>query len=198
MKTLILFAHPALQKSKANLALIEGLDQMEDVTFRDLYELYPDFDIDVKLEQELVAKHKVIVFHFPLFWYSTPAILKEWQDLVLQHGWAYGSQGNALKDKIFFCAITTGGEIEGYREGDFHNHTLFQLLSPLRQTAALCKMKPIPPFVIAGTNSMKDQELQECKRDYHTLVSCIACDSFDVTRVNDLEFLNDYLVNEER
>lgn len=26
----------------------------------------------------------------PFYWYSTPALLKEWQDLVLEHGWAYG------------------------------------------------------------------------------------------------------------
>ena len=54
---------------------------MEGVTFVDLYAEYPRFEIDVDREQARLLAHDVIVFQNPLFWYSTPAILKEWQDL---------------------------------------------------------------------------------------------------------------------
>ena len=91
---LILFAHPALEKSRVNRVLIRDIPGIEGVTFHDLYETYPDFDIDVAREQELLLAHDTIVLHHPFFWYSTPAMLKEWQDLVLEHGWAYGSGGN--------------------------------------------------------------------------------------------------------
>ena len=111
-RILILFAHPALQKSRVNKYLIENITDIESVTFRDLYQLYPEMDIDVKLEQELLIANDVIIFHHPFFWYSVPAILKEWQDLVLEHGWAYGHVGNALKSKWFFNALTTGGRRE--------------------------------------------------------------------------------------
>ena len=37
--------------------------------------------------------HDVVIFQFPLFWYSTPPILKQWQDIVLEYGWAYGEGG---------------------------------------------------------------------------------------------------------
>ena len=82
MKILVLFAHPAFHKSKVNKVLVDGLDKIGHVTFHDLYEEYPESDIDVKREQKLLKQHDVIILHFPFFWYSTPAILKEWQDLV--------------------------------------------------------------------------------------------------------------------
>lgn len=76
MKVLIIFAHPAFHKSHVNKILLDGLEKFDDVTIHDLYEVYPDFDIDIKREQELLSQHDCIVFHYPLFWYSTPALLK--------------------------------------------------------------------------------------------------------------------------
>jgi len=81
-KILILFAYPALQKSRINKTLIKEINQIKGVTFHDLYQSYPEFDIDVEEEKKLLMEHQIIVFHHPFFWYSTPAILKEWQDLV--------------------------------------------------------------------------------------------------------------------
>ena len=46
-RVLILFAHPALQKSRVNRRLVEAVRDLEGITFHDLYELYPDFHIDV-------------------------------------------------------------------------------------------------------------------------------------------------------
>src|SRR5210317_2302988 len=94
---LILFAHPALQNSRVNRHLIKYITDLDGVTFHDLYETYPDFHIDVKREQNLLLENDIIVFHHPLFWFSVPAILREWMDLVLQHMWAYGKTGKALK-----------------------------------------------------------------------------------------------------
>ena len=113
-KVLILFAHPALEKSRVNQRLIEAVRDLPGVTFHDLYQLYPDLDIDVAREQELLVEHDVIVMQHPLFWYSTPAMLKEWQDLVLEHGWAYGHDGTALHGKILLTATTAGGSETAY------------------------------------------------------------------------------------
>ena len=62
-KVLILFAHPAFQKSRANRHLVDAVQNLDGVTFRDLYELYPDFNIQVAKEQQLLLDHDVIVFH---------------------------------------------------------------------------------------------------------------------------------------
>ena len=197
MKVLVLFAHPAFQKSKVNKILVDGLSELEGVTFHDLYQEYPELDIDVKREQELLLEHDVILFQFPLFWYSTPAILKEWQDLVLEHGWAYGSNGNSLKDKLFLCLVTTGGPSRAYQVGGFHNHTLNQLLSPLRQTSVLCKMKPLPPFVIHGTHIMEMDEILDYKNDLHNLLTLLTGNEMNVDEAGRYEYINEYFVKQD-
>jgi glutathione-regulated potassium-efflux system ancillary protein KefG len=197
MKILVLFAHPAFHKSKVNKILVDGLSDMESVTFHDLYQEYPDLDFDVKREQDLLMKHDVVVLQFPLFWYSTPAILKEWQDLVLEHGWAYGSQGNALKDKLFLCLVTTGGPRKAYRVGDFHNHTMNQLLSPLRQTAVLCKMKTLPPFVVHSTHALTLDETLDYKNDLLKLLHSFINNEIRADDTGSYEYLNDYLIKQD-
>ena len=96
-RVLINFAHPARSRSKINKALRAAVEDLENITFNDLYATYPDFLIDIEREQYLCEGHDVIVFQHPLYWYSTPAIVKEWFDLVLEHGWACGSQAKALE-----------------------------------------------------------------------------------------------------
>ncbi len=98
-RILVLLAHPAHRRSRANAALRDAAKAVEGVTLHDLYEAYPDFLIDVDHEQALLLRHDVIVFQHPVYWYSSPAILKEWQDLVLEHGFAYGRAGTALAGK---------------------------------------------------------------------------------------------------
>src|SRR3989338_1116681 len=104
---LLVFAHPALERSRANAVLAEAAKQAAGVTFHDLYETYPDFVIDVDAEQEKLLAHQVIALQFPFYWYSTPALLKEWLDLVWLHGFAYGKGGDRLKGKQLFFACTT-------------------------------------------------------------------------------------------
>jgi hypothetical protein len=113
-RILVLFAHPSLDRSEANRPLAEAARAVEGVTLADLYAEYPSFEIDVDREQERLLAHDVICFLHPLYWYSTPAILKEWQDLVLEHGFAYGAEGNALRGKLFFNALTAGGAESAY------------------------------------------------------------------------------------
>jgi len=88
---LVLFAHPALEKSRVNRRLAAAVADLPGVTLHDLYEAYPDFDVDVKREQDLLVAHDVLVVQHPFYWYSTPALVKQWEDLVLEHGWAYGT-----------------------------------------------------------------------------------------------------------
>lgn len=192
-KILLIFAHPAFQKSRVNARLTEGLMEMEGITFHDLYQAYPEFDIDVAAEQRLLSDHDVIVFHHPFFWYSTPALLKEWQDLVLEHGWAYGSQGNQLKDKWFFNIITTGGSAAAYSQQGYNFYTLRQLLAPIEQTAKLCKMVFLPPYVVHGTHAITPAEIAAFRDDGQRLLAMIRDEEFDLAAAVQLQYLNDYL-----
>jgi glutathione-regulated potassium-efflux system ancillary protein KefG len=170
-KILILFAHPAFQKSRCNSRLVAAVRDMENVTFHDLYEIYPDFQIHVSREQQLLVDHDVIVFHHPFYWYSSPALLKEWQDLVLEHGFAYGPEGTALKDKWLLSAITTGGGEEAYRHKDTHHFTIPELLQPFEQTAWLCKMVYLPPFVVHGVQKLSDDKIGHCATSYARVIA---------------------------
>ena len=127
-KVLVLFAHPVFQTSLLNKTLIESLPQSEHITVHDLYECYPNFMIDVEHEQQLLMSHDVVIFQHPLYWYSSPAILKEWMDLVLAHGFAYGTDATALNGKQFISVITSGGDLGNY--GLTSNHELDVLNQP--------------------------------------------------------------------
>ena len=156
---LILFAHPALEKSRVNRHLIAAVNNLAGVTVHDLYEAYPQFHINVKYEQELLVNHDIIIFQHPLYWYSSPAILKEWQDLVLEHGFAYGHEGKALIGKKFLSAITTGGAEDSYQSTGHNRFSLRSFLLPFEQTAYLCGMEYLPPFVIQGTHQIHNQQI---------------------------------------
>ncbi|OKH35866.1 NAD(P)H oxidoreductase [[Phormidium ambiguum] IAM M-71] len=193
-RILILFAHPALEKSRINRQLIKAIRGMDSITIHDLYEQYPSFHIDVKSEQELLLAHDIIIFQHPFYWYSSPAILKEWQDLVLEHDFAYGHNGTALQGKKFLSAITTGGSEEAYcRKG--HNYfTIRELLAPFEQTARLCGMEYLPPFVIYGTHQL--QEVHQIARyieDYRTALAMFRDNTIDWAQLLQHKQLNHYL-----
>lgn len=153
---LILFAHPALEKSRVQYRLAKAARAVSGVHLHDLYELYPDFMVNVAREQQLLLEHDIIVFQHPLYWYSSPALLKEWQDLVLEHGFAYGYEGQSLQGKRLLNAISVGGSRETYcAEGNNH-FTLRELLRPFEQTANLCGMTYLPPFAVHGTHNMSE------------------------------------------
>lgn len=115
-KILILFAHPRFEKSLNNKLLVRNIPEFDEITFHDLYECYPDFNIDVGFEKRLLTEHNVIVWQHPFYWYSAPPMLKQWIDLVLEFGWAYGPDGMQLRGKFIFNTITSGGQRAAYRK----------------------------------------------------------------------------------
>ena len=194
-KILVLFAHPALQKSRVNSEILKQLQSLDGVTVHDLYQEYPEFDIDVAAEQELLAAHDIIVFHHPMFWYSTPAILKEWQDLVLEHNWAFGKNGDALKGKLFMPLITTGGPAEAYCAAGYNRFTIRQLLAPVEQTAMLCKMQYLPPYAVHGTHSITDEKIAEHVQNVKLLVEKLQQDQLPAEVVASSDYMNVHLTD---
>lgn len=187
---LVLFAHPALQKSRVNRRLIEEPRNLDGVQFHDLYEEYPRLDIDVRREQQLLVEHDVIVFQHPFYWYSTPSILKEWQDLVLEHGWAYGARGTALRGKRWLEVVTTGAPEEAYCAEGRNRHSVRQLLAPLEQTARLCGMHFLPPFVIHGAHAMDEAGIDAHAADYRNVLLALREDRVDEEQAEGLRRLN--------
>ncbi len=131
MKYLIIYAHPnpksfccAIKNQVEEQIKAHG---SEFVT-RDLYQMgfnpvlsaqdfinfsnnNPSEDIDA--EQELIRQCDVMIFVYPVWWFSTPAILKGYFDKVLSRGFAYQMKGHLiqglLKGKQAMIFNTTGG-----------------------------------------------------------------------------------------
>lgn len=193
-KILIYFAHPARSRSIINNALRAAVEGLDNVTIVDLYATYPDFLIDVEREQQLCEAHDIIVFQHPFYWYSTPSIMKEWLDLVLKHGWAYGSQGNALKGKYFMQAITAGGDDSTYQKDGYNEFTIGELTSPYRATAKLCKMTWLPPFTVMGIHrGLPEDKVKVYAEDYRRAIIALRDETMDLKRLQKQEYLNSKL-----
>jgi glutathione-regulated potassium-efflux system ancillary protein KefG len=192
-RVLVLFAHPVLERSRVNRRMVDAIRDLEGVTIHDLYEAYPTLAIDVVREQELLLAHDVIVFQHPFYWYSVPAILKEWQDLVLEHGWAYGVGGTNLKDKLTLNAISTGGPPQAYRKGGYNRFTMRELLSPWDQTAHRCGMRFLGPFVVHAALRLVGDDVAPSAAAYRRLIEALREDRLDLARAADAENLYDEL-----
>jgi len=190
-KILILFGHPAFRRSTINAALRKAVETLDGVTFHDLYASYPDFLIDVPYEQQLCESHDIIIFQHPFYWYSTPAIVKEWFDLVLEHAWAYGSTGNALKGKITFQALTAGGGQESYGPNGLNRFTVRELTTPFRSTANLCGMDWLPPFAVLGIHyGLPEKDRLRHAEDYRRTLLALRDNRIDLDRARSRELLN--------
>lgn len=145
---LIIYAHPYPDKSKVNEVMLKQASNNPDVVIRSLYDLYPDFNIDVQAEQQALEQAELLVLQHPLYWYSCPPLLKLWIDKVFTQGWAYGKGATALKGESLLWAVTTGGEHDQFDMGD---HPGFSVLAhPLHATATYCQMRWLTPVTVHG------------------------------------------------
>lgn len=189
-KVLILFAHPKFEESKTNKELVSSIQDVNAVTFRDLYEHYPDFHIDIAKEKELLLSHDVIVWHHPFYWYSCPPLMKQWIDMVLEYGWAYGPDGNALNAKQCMHVITTGGSKEVYCSEGSNVYSINQFLRPFEQTARLCGMDYLPPFAVMGTHRLSEADLKGYADQYKTIIQCLQ-EGQPISEIKECSFQND-------
>lgn len=173
-KILVLFAHPAHARSRANAMLRQAAQAVAGVRVHDLYERYPEFVIDVAYEQSLLLEHDIIVLQHPLQWYSAPAIVKEWLDAVLEEGWAYGERGDRLREKMLLVAVSAGGAEQAYRPEGANRFTIEQLLRPIELTARLCGMRYLRPFVTYGARRLDAATMAASAREYAALLARLA------------------------
>ena len=179
-KVLVLFFHPGQRHSSVNLELAKVARAAAGVTFADVYAEYPTFAINIDAEQARLLEHDIIVFQFPVYWYSTPSLMKEWQDLVLEYGFAYGQGGAKLAGKAFFPVVTAGGAAEAYSETGKNHFSLRTLFSPLEQTANLCQMRFMPPFVLFSAQHLdSDPRISRHALAYKGLLEALRDDRFD-------------------
>lgn len=190
-KVLLLFAHPAIEQSDANIHLFNAAKEIEGINCVDLYAEYPHHDIDVSIERQRLRESDVIVFQFPLYWYSTPAILKDWMDLVLERDFAYGKKGSALNGKTLVVAITAGGPEKAYCGEGFNHYSIRELIRPLEQTANFCGMHFSAPFVLFGSRTaVEENRFEQHLVHWQTLLKAIQNAQIDLCALSHLPKIN--------
>lgn len=161
----VLHAHPHPARSIGGRVLLDAIRDVPGVDIRSLYDLYPDFAIDVEAERAALASTRLLVWQHPLHWYGVPALLKLWFDDVLAEGWAFGSR-RALAGKDCLWVTTTGGGTDAFRPSGRHGHPFDAFATPVAQTARFCGMNFLPPIVVYASHRQERDELQRHAQAY--------------------------------
>jgi len=165
---LIVFSHPYPNQSHANKAILNDVAKTEHVLVNDLYQKYPDFHINIAQEQSLLLQAKLIVFQFPIYWYNVPALLKQWQEVVLTREFSLGdeNQAKALQGKSAIAVVTTGHKKHSYQQGGHDNYSLNDFLRPLELMSLHCGMHYHAPLALHQAHNASQLELTEFSRQY--------------------------------
>jgi len=191
---LVLFAHPRTDRSIANTALVAAAQTLADIELVDLYGEYPDFDIDIDREQQRLVEAGSVVLQHPVYWYSCPALLKEWQDLVLEYDFAYGSKGTALVGKPLLQIASCGTAREAYRKDGKYQNELRTLFSPFEQTAKFCGMRYLAPFgIFSAEHAAEEGRLDAIVADYRRLLIGLRDGTVDLEKAEAALLLNETL-----
>lgn len=181
-KVVIISGHPDLKISVANKTILEEIAKLcPTAEICKLDELYPDCNFDVKAEQAALEKADIIIFQYPMHWSNMPGILKLYIDKVMEHGWAYGSKGNALKGKIFIASTTMGVVDSAYSASGMMKHTVAEFYSSLEGFALTCKLDYKKLFSMGGamcipgvtTDEQKNALIEKCKKQAAEIIDCI-------------------------
>lgn len=106
---------------------------------------------DVRAEIDKLLWCDLLILNFPVFWFSTPAMLKGWIDRVLVSGLTYGGRRfydrGGLAGKRAMISITLGGQPHMFGPGGIHGPLDDMLRHLLRGTLAYTGLAVLPPFV---------------------------------------------------
>jgi NAD(P)H dehydrogenase (quinone) len=125
-------------------------------------------DIQAELDKLLWAD--LVIFNFPLYWFSVPAMLKGWIDRVLVSGVCYGGKRfydqGGLAGKKALVSLTLGGREHMFGEGAIHGPLEDMLRPLLRGTLAYVGLEVLPPFVAWHVPYVSDEARQDFLRAY--------------------------------
>jgi len=158
---LVVYAHPYPHYSRAGATLLDAIRDLPGLEVRSLYELYPEFDIDVGAEQHALERADLIVWMGPLYWYTVPALLHHWFEKVLVRGFSYGGGVAKLAGKDCLWVVTAGGDEAAFSATGRHGHPLATFEPVIEQTARFCGMNWLPPFVVLAAHEVRETVLQE-------------------------------------
>lgn len=125
---------------------------------------------DIQAELDKLVWADLVIFNFPLYWFSVPAIMKGWIDRVLVSGLCYGGtrfyDKGGLAGKRAMVTLTLGGQPHMLQPGGVHDDLLDMLRPLLRGTLAYVGMTVLPPFVAYHVPYIEPQARTALLDDY--------------------------------
>lgn len=125
-------------------------------------------DIQPEIAKLAWADH--IIFQFPLWWFSTPAILKGWFDRVLVKGFAYDTgkifHDGLLQGKTASLVVTTQSPESAYQMDGLHHAKVDVFLHHIHHTLQFVGIRTLPPFIIHGVFSLEQSREEKILADY--------------------------------
>lgn len=110
---------------------------------------------DVAAEHAKLLWADLIIFQFPLWWGSMPAIMKGWVERVFSVGTIYGRDTHAIEGRKALLSVTLSG-YPTYEEGAAH--AKMELHHVLHNVFALPKLQVEEPFFVLGAGQMTEAE----------------------------------------
>lgn len=125
---------------------------------------------DIQAEIDKLKWCDVLIFNFPMYWFSVPAILKGWIDRVFISGFCYGGKRfydqGGLKGKKGLMAFTLGGREHMFGEDKIHGDMSTMLRPLLRGSMAYVGLSVLPPFIGWHVPYITDEERQSLLKQY--------------------------------
>ncbi|MCG2792931.1 MAG: NAD(P)H-dependent oxidoreductase [Weeksellaceae bacterium] len=158
-KTLVLFAHPYFEHSTTNVRLLECYENMPNVTFRDLYEDYPDFHIHTFRERKRIVDYERLIFHFPIIWFGLPPLLKLWIDEVFDMRWISEGEFNILSGKDALIIASVGGSEGNYSKEGKYKINAEELFTGLRVALDVNNIELKKTFIVYNADTLEEKQL---------------------------------------
>jgi NAD(P)H dehydrogenase (quinone) len=189
MNVLMIYAHPAphsLNSALRDYAVLHLQDAGHAVTVSDLYAMQwqPSLQAgevaevagnEVLAEQEKLLWADVVIFQFPLWWFSMPAIMKGWVERVYTYGFGYGVGEHSerrwgdrygegtLAGKRAMLMVTAGGWEPHYSPRGV-NGAIDELLFPIHHGILYYPgMQVLPPFLVYRADRMNEERFAEVR-----------------------------------
>lgn len=173
MRTAVIVAHPQLEDSGTQRFLKEATTSLRRIDWHEL-KVNSSGHFDAAAEKKFLKDKKRIIFQFPLYWYSAPAILKQWMDEIFDI-----ADVTWLQNKELGLAVSLGQPLKEYRLGGREGIALSSLLSPFQAFAKRLQMRLMPLFIIEQFVYQNDRKHQELLTKYQQFLELPIDFNFD-------------------
>ncbi len=130
---------------------------------------------DIQIEVEKVQRADLLILNFPMYWTSTPAMLKGWIDRVFVSGIFYGGKRfynhGGMVGKKAMLSFTLGGREHMFGDHAIHGSIEDLLLPIQRGTLAYAGFEVLPPFVAYHVPYISNEARQKMLVDYQQHLS---------------------------